>query len=669
MPSPPHEKLRDPEGSMWNIPDPCYDLIVVGAGHAGIEAALAGARMGLRTLIITMSLQTIGQMSCNPAIGGIGKGQLVREIDALGGEMGRLADRSGLQFRLLNHSKGPAVWSPRAQCDKALYASLATQTLFDQAGLDLRQGMVTGLRVDQGHVRAVELANGTCIRAATFILCSGTFLNGLVHVGDSRSASGRAGEPAATGLSESLARNGIEVRRYKTGTPPRVDRESIDFKAFEVQLGDPEPTHFRFYESLNSLPQRNCHVTWTTEETHRILRGNLTRSPLFAGSIKGVGPRYCPSVEDKVVRFPDKDRHQLFLEPETLDGREMYVNGFSTSMPEEIQLLALRTVPGFEQVRFTRPGYAIEYDYFPAWQLDLSLRLRGLDNLFLAGQLNGTSGYEEAAAQGLLAALNAAALLDGRDPIILGRDCAYLGVLVDDLVNKPLPEPYRMFTSRAEFRLLLRQDNADQRLMPLSRTFGLLEQWRWEHFQEQAARRSRLMAWLRETSIASATLMQKLQRDLSRFGDSASAEALPLDDLAPSTQRAGDWLKRPEVSLPCLIKAAPEDWLGDLDHDLITGVEVDVKYAGYVERQLRAVEGYKRNERVLLPEELDYSAMVSLSIEAREHLGRVRPRTLGQASRIGGVNPTDVQALWFYLQRSKQKPAPLANTDTQDDRS
>ncbi|MDP2360669.1 MAG: tRNA uridine-5-carboxymethylaminomethyl(34) synthesis enzyme MnmG [bacterium] len=635
--------------STWNIPGPPYDLVVVGAGHAGIEAALAGARMGLRTLIITMSLQTIGQMSCNPAIGGVGKGQLVREIDALGGEMGRLADLSGIQFRMLNRSKGAAVWSPRAQCDKWHYARMATQILFNQPGLDLRQGQVVDLAFDKGRIRSVLLDNGTEIPGRAFILCAGTFLNGLIHVGDKQRASGRAGEPPAHGLSAALERMGVAVARYKTGTPPRVDRESIDFSSFELQPGDTPSRPFRFYEHLVNLPQLPCHLTWTTEETHRLLRENLHLSPMYSGRIESIGPRYCPSVEDKVVRFADKDRHQLFLEPESLDGREMYVNGFSTSLPEEIQWRALRTVPGFEHVRLIRPGYAIEYDYFPAWQINIGLSLHEIPNLFLAGQINGTSGYEEAAAQGLLAAINAAALLDGKDPLVLGRDQAYIGVLVDDLVNKSLLEPYRMFTSRAEFRLLLRQDNADERLMEYGRRCGLLEEWRWQTLLHRRSLRERIVDWLMRSSLPAGVIRQILS---TGEPDGPESPQSMLDQPPCSgSQRAAEWLRRPDVKLNALLTAAGPDWSAEADEDLLAGIELDVKYAGYIERQHRAVANFRRNEGVALPKDLDYASVSSLSTEARQHLGRVKPHSLGQASRIGGVNPTDVQALWVHLQR------------------
>ena len=662
MSSPPPSPPRaEPLGrSTWNIPEPCYDLVVVGAGHAGIEAALAGARLGLRTLIITMSLHTIGQLSCNPAMGGVGKGQLIREIDALGGEMAKLVDASALQFRMLNRSKGPAVWSPRAQCDKQEYAQLATQALFDQRGLDLRQGMVRDVVITGRRIQAVELGNGTRIRCQALILCAGTFLNGVLHLGSERSEGGRGGEPAATGLSEALAKAGIVLRRFKTGTPPRVDRDSVDFSRLEEQAGDLPPAGFRHYENLIRLPARPCHVTWTNEATHSILRGNLSRSPLFAGAIEGVGPRYCPSVEDKVVRFADKDRHQLFLEPETMNGREMYVNGFSTSMPEDVQWQALRTVPGFEQVRLTRPGYAIEYDCFPAWQLLPGLRLKSFDNVYLAGQINGTSGYEEAAAQGLLAALNVAAALRGQDPVVPGRQEAYLGVLVDDLVNKPLPEPYRMFTSRAEFRLLLRQDNADRRLMPLGHRLGLLEEWRWERFQSREHLRARLVQWLATTPIAGPRLIHRIlseprtpqDPDLALAGTSGQAADWSV------TQRAAKWLLRPQVRLSTLLHAAPEPWFSDLDEDLVTGLEVETKYAGYIDRQLRMVSQFERNEQIPLPADLDFSSMPTLCTEARQRLAEVRPATLGQASRVGGVNPTDIHALWVVLQQRHRGATP-----------
>jgi tRNA uridine 5-carboxymethylaminomethyl modification enzyme len=640
-----------PHGSTWNHPDPAYDLIVIGAGHAGIEAALAGARMGLRTMIITMNLQSIGQMSCNPAIGGVGKGQLVREIDALGGAMGVLADLSGIQFRMLNRSKGPAVWSPRAQSDKWAYAREATNLLFAATGLDVRQGQVVDLLVRAGRVESVMLDNGTCLRGHAFVLCAGTFLNGMTHVGEAKMASGRAGEAPAIGLSQALLREGVQIRRYKTGTPPRVDRHSIRFDALDIQAGDEPPAPFRFYENRISLPQLPCHIAWTGDACHAILRDNLHRSPMYAGRIEGVGPRYCPSVEDKMVRFADKERHQLFLEPESVNGREMYVNGFSTSMPEDVQLAALRTVAGFEKVRFTRAGYAIEYDSFPAWQLKPNLSLKSLPNLFLAGQINGSSGYEEAAAQGLLAAIGASAFLDGREAWIPTRDQAYLGVLVDDLVHKPLPEPYRMFTSRAEFRLLLRQDNADERLMPQARKLGLLEEWRWQTLLQRRDLRQRLLSWLQNTALTPRQVAPLLENASS--GEAASSTC--------STQRAAIWLKRPEVSLAGLLASAGPTWALEADASLLAGLEMDIKYEGYIQRAQREQEVFRRNEALPLPENLDYSSVAGLSIEARDRLKLVQPGTMGQAARVGGVNPTDLQALWIHLQKGKTRAASALN--------
>jgi len=644
--------------STWNHPDPAYDLVVIGAGHAGIEAARAGARMGMRTLLLTMSLQSIGQMSCNPAIGGVGKGQLVREIDALGGAMGALADETGIQFRLLNRSKGPAVWSPRTQSDKWAYARLATQRIMEQPGLDVRQAQVVDVQVEKERVTGVLLDNGTLLRGHAFILCAGTFLNGLTHVGEAQMASGRAGEAPAVGLSQALAARGIHLRRYKTGTPPRVDRDSVHFDALEPQLGDTPPQPFRFYENRICLPQQACHIGWTTEACHAILRENLHRSPMFAGRIEGVGPRYCPSVEDKMVRFADKDRHQLFLEPESVDGREMYVNGFSTSMPEEVQLAALRTVPGFEKVRFTRPGYAIEYDSFPAWQLLPSLALKCLPNFFLAGQINGTSGYEEAAAQGLLAAINAAALLQDKEPWIPSRSEAYLGVLVDDLVHKPLPEPYRMFTSRAEFRLLLRQDNADERLMPKGRELGLLEEWRWQRLLQRRDLRMELLAWLDTTSLAPSIIRPLLDQQLAAVVAEGTS---PVEPLHSHSQRASAWLRRPDLRLHDLLAAAAPNELKEADTSLIAGVELDIKYAGYIQRSLREVEHFRRNESLPIPADMDYAAVNGLSIEARDRLGQIRPSNMGQASRVGGVNPTDMQALWIHLQRTRPSSAHTAS--------
>ncbi len=618
--------------STWNNPESAYDLIVIGGGHAGIEAALAASRMGLSCLLITMGLNKIGQMSCNPAIGGLGKGHLVREIDALGGEMARAIDSTGIQFRMLNRSKGRAVWSPRAQADKQDYASHMLEAVSRGTGLELKDAMVKDLELSDGLVSHVLLDDGSRIRGRAFVLCAGTFLNGVLHHGEKQSSGGRLGEGAARGLSEALERLGVKRLRYKTGTPPRLDADSIDFSSLEQQPGDEKPQPFRFYENLIKGEQLPCHITWTSERVHGLLRDNLHRAPMFSGQIESTGPRYCPSVEDKVVRFADKDRHQIFLEPEGRNTQEIYVNGFSTSMPEEVQREALHMIPGLERARILRPGYAIEYDYFPAWQLDVKLQVQNLPNVFFAGQINGTSGYEEAGIQGLIAAVNAAALLDRFiDPLVLQRDQAYAGVLVDDLVNKPGDEPYRMFTSRSEFRLLLRQDNADERLMPVARKLGLLEEWRWQRLLERRALKQRLTEWLHNTPI-------------SMNGAGGSPEM---------RQRAADWLRRPELELAQVLQAKPEPWHAELDEEVRAAVEMDIKYAGYIDRQQRAVDNFRRNENMSIPEDLDYASMGCLSIEARQRFSQVRPRSLGQASRVSGVRHADLQALWIHLQKRR----------------
>ncbi len=622
--------------STWNIPGPAYDLAVVGAGHAGIEAALAGARMGMRTVLLTMSLQTIGQMSCNPAIGGLGKGHLVRELDALGGEMARCIDRTGIQFRLLNRSKGAAVWSPRAQADKQLYAQEMTIRLMDQEGLDLRQGMVVDIEVRGGQIAAVVLGNGTRIPCRTLVLCNGTFLNGMIHVGRQQEQSGRAGEPPAVGLSQALAREGVEVRRFKTGTPPRVDRASIDFSALEEQPGDEVPQPFRYYENLVSLPQQSCWLAWTDESCHDLLRGSLDLSPMYSGQIESEGPRYCPSIEDKVVRFADKGKHQIFLEPESLTSREMYVNGFSTSMPEEVQWAALRTVPGFEEVRLTRPGYAIEYDYFPSWQINHRLQSTRFPNLFLAGQINGTSGYEEAASQGFLAAANARAYLN-REPegFQIRRDQGYLGVMIDDLVSKDCLEPYRMFTSRAEFRLLLRQDNADERLMTLGKGLGTLEQWRYEEMLKRKKQKEELRSLLLSTRCRPAEL---------GFASKSTEK-----------QELAKLLKRPEATLrEMLCSWKGSDFVDSYSPETLLQIEFDLKYEGYVQRQEEALRQFARNEDSPIPEGIDFLGIETLSTESRQRLDQIRPANFGQASRISGVRPADLTALWIHVQKANR---------------
>lgn len=619
-----------------------YDIIVVGGGHAGCEAASAAARMGCRTLLITMDMTKFAQMSCNPAVGGVAKGQIVREIDALGGQMGIITDRSTIQFRMLNHSKGPAMWSPRAQCDKMLFSKLWRETLDNTPNLYLWQDSVTELEISEGKVTGVKTRMGVKFDAKAVILTAGTFLDGLMHIGYAHAEGGRAGDAASHGLSNQLRSLGFEVGRMKTGTPARLDARTIDFSKLNQQPGDETPNKFSYSEETkpveNQLP---CYLVYTSPEVHEILRSGFAASPLFNGTIKGIGPRYCPSIEDKLRTFSEKTEHQLFLEPEGRDTNEYYLNGFSSSLPWEVQVAALQKIKGLEHVQIYRPGYAIEYDYFPPTQLYHTLETKLVKGLYFAGQVNGTTGYEEAGSQGLMAGINAVMKLRGEDPVILRRDESYIGVLIDDLVTKGVDEPYRMFTSRAEYRILLRQDNADVRLTPIGYKIGLASEKRYRKMEEKKSAVESLISFLRRESITPADLQEYFQKI----------------DSTPLTQgrKLYDVLLRNKVTLQGLAEHLPglQDYLNtnNCSEEIIEEAEIKIKYHGYIERERHIADKMVRLENISIRPDFDFNSLHSLSIEARQKLTRIKPSTIGQASRIPGVSPADINVLLVYFGR------------------